>query len=469
MSLDIALQSALSGLRASQAQLQVISGNISNAQTTGYSDETLGQTSQQTPAGGSGVVTGVIKRATDQILSSNLLSQTTVASNASTLSTYYQQVDNLMGTVNGNNSLSDALNSFENALQTLATTPEDTTAQSQVVTTAQTLTQSLQTMSSGIQTLRQNTDTALSTDIGTANKAIQSIATLNSQIAQLQSENQPTATLEDARDQALSQIAQMTGVQSYVGSNGMMTVMTTSGLTLVNGSTANTFNYTPSGTVTATSTLSPVTLGGIDVTSQMTSGTIGALLQLRDTALPGVTAQLNQFTNNLFNAASEANLQTTNSGTNTTDDANNIFANVNLTGGVDNASTITVNPSLVANPALLDTGTSGQDQSIAQNLNSQLQNSYSFSAAGTITPLNTTLGSYAGQIISQAATAASNAQSNSTYQTQLQSQLSSQLSSVTGVNLDTELSNLVVYQNAYGASARVVTTLQSMYDTLIKM
>lgn len=469
MSLDIALQSALSGLRASQAQLQVISGNIANAQTAGYSEETLSQSAQQTPAGGAGVLTGVVQRATDQILSSNLLSQTTVAANASTLSTYYQQVDNLMGTVNGDNSLSDALNSFESALQTLATTPEDTTAQSQVVTTAQTLTQTLQTMSSGIQTLRQNADTALSTDIGTVNKAIQTIATLNTQIAQLQSESQPTATLEDARDQALSQIAQMTGVQSYVGSNGMMTVMTTSGLTLVNGGTANTFSYTPSGTVTATSTLSPVTLGGVDVSSQMTSGTIGALLQLRDTALPGVTAQLNQFANNLFNAASEANLQTTNSGTNTTSDANNIFADVNLTSGVDNASTITVNPSLVANPALLDTGTTGQDQSIAQNLNSQFQNSFAFGAAGTLTPLNSTLGNYAAQIISQAATAASNAQSNSTYQTQLQSQLSSQLSSVTGVNLDTELSNLVVYQNAYGASARVVTTLQSMYDTLIKM
>jgi flagellar hook-associated protein 1 FlgK len=469
MSLDIALQNALSGLRASQAQLQVISGNISNAQTPGYSEETLSQTSQQTPSGGAGVMTGIIQRATDQILSSNLLSQTTTAGNASTLSSYYQQVDNLMGTVNGDNSLADSLNTFETALQTLATTPQDSTAQNQVVTSAESLTQTLQTLSSGVQTLRQNTDSAISTDIGTVNTAIQSIATLNSQISQLQSEGQPTATLEDARDQALSQIAQMTGVQSYVGSNGMMSVVTTSGLTLVNGSTANTFSYTPSGTVTAASVLSPITLGGVDVTSQMNTGTIGALLQLRDTSLPGVTAQLNQFTNNLFNAASDANLQTTNSGLNTTNDANNIFADVNLTGGVDNASTITVNPSLVANPTLLDTGTTGQDASISQNLDAQFQNSFSFAAAGTLTPVSTTLGNYAAQIIAQAATASSNAQSNSTYQTQLQSQLSSQLSSVTGVNLDSELSNLVVYQNAYGASARVVTTLQDMYDTLIKM
>jgi flagellar hook-associated protein 1 FlgK len=317
--------------------------------------------------------------------------------------------------------------------------------------------------------LRQNADSDLATDIGTLNTSIQTIASLNTQIAQLQSENQPTAALEDSRDQALSQIAQLTGVQSYVGSNGMMTVLTTSGQTLVDGSTANTLDYTPSGTVTATSTLSPVTLSGVDITSQLTTGSIGALLQLRDTALPGVTAQLNQFANNLFNAASTANLQTTNSGLNTTSDANNVFADVNLASGVDNASTITVNPSLAANPGLLDTGTSGNDQTISQTLNSQLQNSFSFGAAGTLTPLTTTLGQYAAQIIGQAATTASNAQSNSTYQTSLQTQLSAQLSSVTGVNLDTELSNLVVYQNAYGASARVVTTLQSMYDTLIKM
>jgi flagellar hook-associated protein 1 FlgK len=469
MSLDIALQSALSGLRASQAQMQVISGNISNAQTPGYSEETLSQQTQVTPAGGAGVLTGTIKRATDQILASNLLSQTTTASAASTLSSYYQDVQNLMGTVNGGNSLADSLNTFEGALQTLATTPEDSTAQSQVVTSAETLTQNLQSLSSGVQTLRQNADSDLATDIGTLNTSIQTIASLNTQIAQLQSENQPTAALEDSRDQALSQIAQLTGVQSYVGSNGMMTVLTTSGQTLVDGSTANTLDYTPSGTVTATSTLSPVTLSGVDITSQLTTGSIGALLQLRDTALPGVTAQLNQFANNLFNAASTANLQTTNSGLNTTSDANNVFADVNLASGVDNASTITVNPSLAANPGLLDTGTSGNDQTISQTLNSQLQNSFSFGAAGTLTPLTTTLGQYAAQIIGQAATTASNAQSNSTYQTSLQTQLSAQLSSVTGVNLDTELSNLVVYQNAYGASARVVTTLQSMYDTLIKM
>lgn len=469
MSLDLALQSALSGLRASQAQMSIISGNIANAQTPGYSVETLSQEAQQTPAGGVGVLTGTVQRATDQILATNLLNQTTTASAASTLNTYYQQVQNLMGTVNGGNSLSDALNSYTSALQTLATTPEDSTAQSQVVTTAETLTQELNSLSSGVQTLRQNTDTSLSSDIQTLNTALNQIASLNTQIAQLQSENQPVATLQDSRDQALTQVAQLTGVQSFISSDGMMTVETTGGQTLVSGGVANTLNYTPTGTVTATSTLSPITIDGVDITSQLTTGSIGALLQLRDTALPGITAQLNQFANNLFNASSTPSLQTTNSGLNATNDAHNVFANIDLANGVDNASTIEVNPSLVANPALLDTGTAGDDQTISQNLNSQLQNSVTFAPAGTLSSLNTTLSGYAAQIISQSATTASDAQSNSTYQTSLQNQLSTQLSSVTGVNLDTELSNLVVYQNAYGASARVVTTLQSMYDTLMKM
>ncbi len=72
-----------------------------------------------------------------------------------------------------------------------------------------------------------------------------------------------------------------------------------------------------------------MTLNGQNITSSITTGQIGALLQLRDTTLPAVTAEMNQFTNNLFNLTTNTNLNTTNSGTNATNDANHFFANVN--------------------------------------------------------------------------------------------------------------------------------------------
>jgi flagellar hook-associated protein 1 len=469
MSLSVALQYAVSGLNANQAQLQVVSSNVANAQTPGYSRETLPQEADPQTLGGAGVVTGAVQRATDSILQGAVIDQTAQSGSASTLDTYLQQLQNLLGTVGSGTTLADTLNNFTSAMQTLATTPQDPVAQQAAVNAGQQLTQQLNSLSSGIQTLRQNADGQIATDVGVVNSALNTIATLNGQISQLQALGGSTATLADERDQALAQVAQYLSVSSYTRPDGTLEVMTTQGKSLVDGSNAYQLGYTPSGTVTAATTLSPLTLDGTDITSDVTSGTIGALLQLRDTALPDVTAQLNQFTNGLFNLAATPNLQTTNSGLGATNDANHFFAAVDTGAGVDNAATIEVNPDLVANPSLLDTGASGPDPSIAASLSSNLQGTASFAAAGGLGAITTTLNTYIGQIIGAAAQQSAAATSNAQDQSGLLTQMQGQYSSETGVNLDSELSTLIVYQNAYSASARVITTIQTMYTALMNM
>jgi len=757
MSIESALWTALAGLNATQAQIQVVSGNVANVQTPGYSRETLPQETVVN-ATQTSVQTGAVQRVVDQVLNNNLTAQTTTASAASTLATYTQQIDSLMGQVGSGATLNDALNNFNSAMQAVATTPQDSVAQGAAVSAGQALAQTLNQLSAGVDSIRQGTDQALSTDIGTLNTALQSIASINTQISQLKAEGQSTAVLEDQRDQALNEVAQLAGVTSYVNSDGEMTVMTQTGQTLVDSVGAKTLSYTLAGNVNASTTLSSIELNGVDITSQLTTGSIGALLQMRDTELPGITAELNQFTNNLFNAttisssgvtltpsggnpaqgdtftatidgvnyttqglpanpsmtdvanalnatltkidipvtvntpaagdsfdvtingttyttaalsgggpftatdianaiqaaipsnftaavnggnieitdnsgalasasialhaggtgtetfgtgvqattfsASSAGgtitltdstgdpitaslaanpmfvagtpnnsgtpttidftqpngsfkigqtfdvvvdgtdfgtttalptgsdslagvataiqnlftaqgagftasvvggqleiadpagnpitasvtlnggpgsetfsagvatspLNTTNSGLGATNDANHFFAGVNIASGIDNASTIQVNPSLIANNALLLQGANGADPSIAQNLYANLSKNYNFAAAGAFTnATTTTLGSYSSQIIGQAASTAAAAQSNSTFQSQLQSQLATQAGAVSGVNIDEELSNLIQYQNAYGANARVITVVQSLFDTLMQM
>lgn len=471
MSLDVALQNALSGLRSTQTQIQVISGNIANAQTPGYSREILPVQSQVTPTGGAGVMTGVVQRMTNQLLASNLLSQTTTATAASTRDNYMQQIQAQLGQINGGDTLNDALNTFTSAMQQVATTPEDAVAQGNAVNAAQALANKMNSLSRAIQTLRQNADSDLATAISTVNTALDSIKSLNDRISQLSAMGQSTAALQDQRDQAVNQVAQLIGIKTFNRPDGSVVVTTTTGQLLVD-STVQHLGYTASGTVTATTPMSPVTWNGTDITQDITTGKIGALLKLRDTDLPGVTAQLNQFTNNLFNLESTPNLNTTNSGfpAPATNDANHIFGNVNIATGVDNAATIEVNTSLLANPDLLHTGSGGPDPTISQTLASNLTSTTTFAPAGGFTgSLTTTLSDYSAQVMGQNANTAAAATADSTFQTQLQTQMQTQLSSTTGVNLDEEMSNLVVYQNAYGASARVVTTLQSMFQALMQM
>jgi flagellar hook-associated protein 1 FlgK len=470
MGLDVALKDAMTGLRATQAQIQVISANIANAQTPGYSEQTITQTPIRMPGGGAGVTTSIIQRVSDQLLTGQIAKQSSASSAAATTNNYLQQLQSLLGQVGSGTTFTDAYNSFVSAMQTESATPEDPVAQSAAVNAGQQLAQQLNQFSSGIQNLRANADSDIGTSVTALNTALGQVAALNGSIAQVKAEGQSTATLQDQRDQALNQVAQLIGVTSYQRPDGSMVVLSSSGQTLVDGTNVSTFGYTPSGVVTAGSPLSNVTLNGQNITSSITTGSIGALLQLRDQTLPAVTAEMNQFTNNLFNLSANSNLNTTNSGTNATNDANHFFANVNTASGLDNAATIQVNPSLLANTSLLYNGISGPDPTIATSIASALTGNTTFAAAGNFpSSMTTTMANYGSQIIGQAATAAANATQNNTYQSQLTTQMQNRLQAETGVNLDQELGNLTIYQNAYGASARVISTIQTMYDALMQI
>ncbi|HEV8028847.1 MAG TPA: flagellar hook-associated protein FlgK, partial [Stellaceae bacterium] len=482
MSLGVALANAVSGLTAAQANLTLISGNIANAQTPGYSRETLPQTSQVLDGNGSGVDTGVARRVSDQVLTASVRSQTSVTAAANTLNTYFQQIQNLFGQVGDANSLPDTLNQFSSALQTLATTPEDTVAQSNAVDAGQALASQLNGMSSAVQTLRSNADAEIGTSVTDANQLLTNIAGYNGAIARAQTTGQSTATIADQLDQALAQLAQQMNITSFSRPDGSVVVMTGGGKTLVDGVTAQQLSFTPSSSVAAGSVVSGITVNGIAVTGDITSGNIAGLLQMRDTQLPALTAELNQFTNQLFNttkvtqstqlvtvgggapnagdtfqvtidgqvfntagiagntvagivnaintqlgattfSASVSNggilitdsagnpltativqtggtgtatftpqspanaLPTTNSGTSgaAPGDANAFFAGVNTATGLDNAGTIAVNPSLAANPALLDGVANVPSPTIAAALADALSlNTPTFAAAGNI-------------------------------------------------------------------------------------
>jgi flagellar hook-associated protein 1 FlgK len=468
MDIALSLQSALTGLQAAQANIAVISTNISNAQTAGYSRETVPLTTQVVGSD-AGVLIGVPQRQVDVNLASSARQQDTVASAADVTNTYLQQVQTLFGQVNDGQSLGDMVNKFSSALQTLSTSPDDPVAQQSAVSTGQSIAQKLNSLSSGIQQIRSGADSQIATDVQTVNTQLQNIAQYNSAITHAIATGQSTATLEDQRDKALDQVAKLMGVQDFVRPDGTMVVLSTTGQVLAD-STAAALSYTAAGTVSAGTVLSPLKIGNIDITKDTTSGEIGALLSLRDTQLPNLTAELNQFTNNLFSAAQSANLGTANSGLGATNDANHFFAGVDLTSGIDNAGTIQVHPDLVGNPSLLDGPASNPDPSISQALSTAINAPIAFAAAGNFgTGSTVTLSNYAGQILGQTASATAAASDNAKFQDNLQTSFAARASSVSGVNVDQELADLSTFQNMYAASAHVLSAVDNMLNTLMSI
>jgi flagellar hook-associated protein FlgK len=467
--MDIALQNALTGLQAAQTNLSIISSNISNAQTPGYSRESVPMQPQILGGVGAGVSVGLTQRQVDDSLSRSVRNQDTTASAATTTDNYLQQVQSLFGQVNDGNSLGDVFGKFSSALQTLSTTPDDPIAQQNAVAVGQNMAQKLNEMSSGIQQVRTGIDGDIAASVQSLNASLKNIAGFNAAITQAKSTGQPTAALEDQRDQALDDVAKLMGVQDFVRPDGTMVVLTNTGKVLVDSS-AQQLSYLPAGTVNAKTPMSPLTVNGIDITAESTTGKIGALLSLRDKQLPNVTAELNQFTNNLFNATQAANLGTTNSGLGATNDAKHFFAGVDTTNGVDNASTIQVHPDLLGNSSLLDGTAVNPDPSISQALASGVSATMNFAAVGNFTSATTTtLGDYASQILGQTANASAAATDNAKFQTNLQTSFASRASSVSGVNIDQELASLAVFQNMYAASAHVMTAVQNMLNALMQI
>lgn len=92
---------------------------------------------------------------------------------------------------------------------------------------------------------------------------------------------------------------------------------------------------------------------------------------------------------------------------------------------------------------------------------------YEFANAGELKATDVTLGQYLSQFLGNTGLMAQRAENMEIDNLALQNELSARRSNVNGVNLDEELSNLIVYQNAYSASARVLSSVQELYDTLL--
>ncbi len=323
-SLDIARSIAFSGIAATQTQMSVASSNISNADTQGYTKKAADQESIVTAGVGTGVAVTGISSTVDKLLLKSLVGATSDLDSADTTNTYLTQLEQLYGTVNGSSSadsstsgtsLANTLASFESALQSLAATPSSASLQSNVVTALNDVTTQLQDITSGIQNLRANADQDISSSVSSINADLQKIADLNTEIKQQAAAGQSTADLEDQRNSALQDVASMMNVSYYTTSSGDLQVYTTSGQTLVDNS-AHPLSYTTASSVTSSTTypsggFSGITVNGVDITSQITSGKIGALITLRDNTLPATQSQLDGLARQLVSSVNAVSNQGT--------------------------------------------------------------------------------------------------------------------------------------------------------------
>src|SRR4051794_15986450 len=320
MSLGSALATAMSGLRANQAALSIVSSNIANAQTPGYTTQSTIQVQTLTGDFGSSVDVRGVNRQLNQFIQAQLRTETAGGAYADQIATVLSQLQSVYGTPGQAGTLEDAYSDFTTALQALQTSSSSSSAKITALTAAQALAQQLNASTQGIQTLRSNTEQDINISVGQANDAMAQIAQANLQLLGLKTTDPSAATLMDQRDSAIDTLAQLMDIRVSTDNSNLTTIYTTNGVELV-GMQASTLTFNSQGTLNPNSQWDPnpakSSTGTISIrfgngalvdliaTGSINSGQLAADVTLRDKILVQAQAQVDQLAASMASALSD--------------------------------------------------------------------------------------------------------------------------------------------------------------------
>jgi flagellar hook-associated protein 1 len=321
MGLSSALATAMSGLRANQASLSIISSNVANAQTPGYVTQASNQIELASGGDGSTVLTTGVNRQLDLFVQGQLRTETSGGGYADQTANILGQLQSVYGTPGGSGTLETTYSNFTSALQALSTSSGNSSAQSVALSAAQSLAQQLNTTTQGIQSLRTNVEQDIGNSANLANAAMTQIAQINTRLQGLSPTDPAAATLMDQRDGALNQLSKLMDIRAITDQSNQTNVFTNAGIQLVGGSLASTINFSSPGVLGATSlyNANPAKSGvgtlniklpngaSIDVVANnvISSGQIAADLKLRDQTLVQAQTQVDQLAATLASSLSD--------------------------------------------------------------------------------------------------------------------------------------------------------------------
>ncbi|EPR3204819.1 flagellar hook-associated protein FlgK [Enterobacter hormaechei] len=296
------INSAMSGLSAAQSALNTVSNNISSYNVAGYTRQTtiLGA-SNSTLTGGGWVGNGVYVSGVQREYDAFITNQLRAAQNQSSgLTTRYQQMSKIDDVLSDTtNSLSANLQDFFKSLQTLVSNAEDPAARQTVLGKADGLVNQFKTNDQYLRDQDAQVNTAISTSVDQINNYAKQIANLNDQISRLTGVGAGASPNEllDQRDQLVSELNKIVGVDVTVQDSGTYNISIANGYTLVQGSNASQLAAVKSSADPARTTITYVdaAAGNVEISEkQITTGSLGGLLTFRSQDLDQARNTLNQ-------------------------------------------------------------------------------------------------------------------------------------------------------------------------------
>lgn len=452
--LNASLATALSGLMADQGAIGATANNVSNSNTPGYSREVpVLVTSDLVVVGpltlGTGVTLKTIQSVRDPILESRIQQET---QDQGQYSAMVDALEQLQVSFSGNaGDIGTAISKFFDSVNQLSTSPADLSLRQNMLTAAGNLASAFNTTAGRLNAQRTNIDASVQQSVGQINQLTRQIAQLNGQITNLESVGEDAGTFRDERTQLIDQLSSLVDV-AVIPSDNTLTLTTASGTALVAGQQSFQLSTAPDA-----SGLQHIDSQSGDITTSIVSGQLGGLLQIRDQQIPGIVSQLDTLASSLANAVNAVQTSGFDLNGNATTGVS-LFTPppAGVTGAAASLSVAITDPAQIAASSDGSAGNNGNAEALYALRNQ--------SCVQGETPSG-----YYSNIVFQVGNAASNAQAEQSASSLVLQQLNNQRSSISGVSLDEEAANLVRYQQAYAASAQIISTINSMMQTVINM
>src|SRR3954447_2178786 len=449
-----------SALFATQRAVETASHNVANATVDGYSRQrvemaaatpipgTIGQRSDGMR--GSGVVVTSVSRLRDQLADVAYRSEVTADGYASARSTTLDRAQSVLGPVwDGTPAKLDA---FFSSLNNLANNPTDPAARDAVRNAGSEVSRSIRDAAQQLSDVTSDVALKVSGDVDTVNGLAAQVAKLNKNILDATASGQAPNDLLDVRDRALDQLHQLAGVTTHENGLGVVDVFLGT-QSLVRGEES--YGLT-AGTTTAGA---PAVTWSADGSPATAGGEIGGYLAVTTVDLPALRTSLDAVASGFITAVNAQHA----AGYGTDHSTGTAF----FTGS--DAATIDVNPTVAANPAMIAAASTDSLTAVNNDGNNALAlfrvgaNATAVTLpGGTPSSIGDALRSLGGRLGALASGAAATHDATST----AVDSATKTRSSLNGVSVDEEMVDLVKYQHAYSAAAKVISTADQMLDTL---
>ena len=446
-------------LQTQQQAVDITGHNIANVNTDGYSRQRVAlQTSTPLTTGsgtlGTGVTSADIQRVSDRFVGSQINSEVQTQGRWEARQEALEKVETLFDESSGYG-LNSAMSEFWNSWQDLVNNPSGQTEREILAANSQILASTFQKLDADLENSQEDLDEMIVGTVGEVNQLASQIADLNEKIKESETSGFTANDYRDSRDALLQDLSGLINFTSFESDDGSVTVMLGDGKSLV-GSGATGQLTTVTNTTTGLQDVVWDADTGTSLNSSITGGKIGGWLEVRDTTIPGYISDLDDLAAGIISAVNTQHVLGY--------DLNNQAGEAYFTGS--SAGDIALNPDIADDPnRIAAAGTSGSapgDNSNAVVI-ADLQNELTMNGAAS------TFDDYYNTLVSQVGIDVKSATQTAAYEESLVAQLENYRESVAGVSLDEEMINLVKFQNAYDAAAKLISTTDEMMSTVLSM